>query len=286
MIAAVLLVLALSGYVFCRQYPVTRFKQLRAKSEWEFYFQALIWGFVFSSVGALCAFLLDVQNVALLCLTRFGFDINALVADTGIKLDYFKLWLWAIFSVLLAFLVGKGLSYCPRVKNKAIQSLIRENEFEQILYHSSYAQKLVQITLTSRKVYIGFVSTTPSTDNLTTTEFFSISPVFSGYREEKTMDLVLVTDYLAFYHQALDKNEADIDGLQDFKVVLKAEQVASIGYFDLKAYGDFLQLKTDKESSIKSDKESSIKTDKESGIKIRVLFNRKGFLSLFKKPLK
>ena len=98
---------------------------------------------------------------------------------------------------------------------------------------------LVEISTKSSKSYIGFVqhsSVTASEES-----DIAITPIASGYRDGKTRDLVITTNYLPML---LDRSPDTQDFREHFRVVIPLAEIASARRFDPDTYELFRQTKT------------------------------------------
>jgi hypothetical protein len=95
---------------------------------------------------------------------------------------------------------------------------------------ASAQERLVSITLDSRKVYIGTVAAAP---NLETHDvFLALTPIFSGYRDKDTLDLVLTVPYLDVYQRE------NLDP-EDFTITIPIQHVRIASFFDHTVYKSF-----------------------------------------------
>ena len=93
----------------------------------------------------------------------------------------------------------------------------------------------VEVTLRSRKVYVGYVWSvavgTACTGDLT------LLPILSGYREEETLDSILYLDYAPVV-QAFTNPESTLDE-DDFRVVIRMTEIISARLFEESVYDAF-----------------------------------------------
>ena len=250
--AIIILVVLLTGFLFTSRYPLARFKQLRS-SGWAFYLHAFAWGSLFSSAAAILTLWIDHFNPTV---HWPAYSFISSITKPGTQEAYtlwlgVKLWTWGLISVTLAWGSGTITSKFASVRQQAGLRVAKENEFEMLLYTATKDINLVQVTLLSRKVYIGFVWKTVSVEDLSKTEYFSIIPVFSGYRKDDTLTLEITTDYLKFYGTSgLLDPPSDEEGwdpitqLERFKVVAPSREVASISFFDADAHEGVVKAST------------------------------------------
>lgn len=98
---------------------------------------------------------------------------------------------------------------------------------------------LVEISTKSSKSYIGFAQHSSVTANEESD--IAITPIASGYRNSKTRDLEITTNYLPVL---LDEKPDTEDFRKHFRVVIPLAEIASARRFDPDAYKLFLQAKT------------------------------------------
>jgi hypothetical protein len=110
------------------------------------------------------------------------------------------------------------------------------NEFELLLSSSFFDAHLLQFTMDSGKFYVGWVKELPKPF---TTTYIRITPAFSGYRKADDKELVFTTQYLTVYASYIDDGSvADANELKT-DLVLKADKINSISFFDMDMYNRF-----------------------------------------------
>jgi len=112
------------------------------------------------------------------------------------------------------------------------KSIMRHGSHLLRLLHSASAQeKPVSVTLDNNKVYIGLVAGAPNLEPHDA--HLSITPFFSGYRVNETLELRLNVDYLKVYEEhGLDP--------QEFRVVVPMSNIRMASLFDHSVYPAFL----------------------------------------------
>lgn len=146
------------------------------------------------------------------------------------------------------------------------------DELEQLFLTTSLKGEPVQITLKNNKVYVGFITEVNEPQK---TNYISILPLASGYREPKTKLMELTTPYQEIV-EALESDEEDItDGtkqeansqnaadvfeieendflvqLEEMIVVIKQDEILSANQFNAEIYQRF-QDAIQKDSNHKS----------------------------------
>jgi hypothetical protein len=159
------------------------------------------------------------------------------------KSDYF--WTF-FFSCLLAILFFIILEICILYfysKNDSVVWAVKKNgdELETLLKDSALNGQTVQLTLANHKVYIGFCEETPIPQK---TNYISISPILSGYRDPKTKKLTITTDYFAVVEEFINEIEKQ-DGVELEKitlntdVVIKQDEIITAGIYEQEIFDKF-----------------------------------------------
>lgn len=101
-------------------------------------------------------------------------------------------------------------------------------------------KKVICVTLDDRKVYVGLMIQSP---RLTPGQgFFMLLPRASGYREEKTLGVVLTTDYAPLLRELVSIGAHGYLRPEDLQVLLPLNRVVSARVFDEDVYQRFLTL--------------------------------------------
>lgn len=221
----VLLLPLLGGYFFISSWNYTRFDTTRYSGE----------GLLFHSATAGMIFLI------------FAFGLTSSVIHYWPEST--KLWQRLVpfdysGTSFLAFLFGVSL-WAPlnmlktfKREDRALKTLECANDFLEMLLARAQAElKPVSVVLKSRKVYIGFV--TGSFDPANSRKYIQLLPLQSGYRDSRTLQLTITTDYSRVYDRIISQ-ELPLDvNTDDFVVVVPITGIVSINLFDEKAYGLF-----------------------------------------------
>ena len=110
------------------------------------------------------------------------------------------------------------------------------DELEQMFKQSAINKQLLQITLKNNKVYVGFAEKikAPKLSN-----YLSIVPIMSGYRDSETKEIKLTTDYfdaLDYYSENPDKYESF-----DMDTIVKQDEILTAVVFDPDIYEKFVE---------------------------------------------
>ena len=107
-------------------------------------------------------------------------------------------------------------------------------ELLSLLHFAARTGRPVSLTMSNRKVYVGFIRATPTLRYPHT----KILPTMSGFRDENSLNVKFDTNYW-FVYESLEerrsKGESVID-IEHFGIVLPIEQICSANLFDEEAY--------------------------------------------------
>ena len=241
--AVAILVIIVSGFLYTSKNPLARFKQARS-SGWDSYFHVTTWGVLFAFASGVVCLFMDAINAGYWLASICGIDFDQLKSNISIGPKSVKLTIWAAFSMLIAQIFG-WLSDNRENIEKALVLIAEENDFERILLEAATQQLLVQVTMSTNKVYIGFPFEQASTKTLKSSAFITLFPVLSGYRDKDTLSMNLVTSYTDFYRKA--KEDGSWEWLRvNFQTVIPVSEIVTIAFFDLNAHDQIKSCKPEK----------------------------------------
>lgn len=142
------------------------------------------------------------------------------------------------FCSFLLGVVGTEITNYFLNEEKRISKAIDHigNEFERLCESCYRNTELIQITLKTEKVYIGWMKALPIPSH---SSFVSILPVYSGYRDKDKKTMHLTTQYLDVYASYVqDGTYLDIRDITT--LVIKIEEVATATKFDDEMYQRFM----------------------------------------------
>jgi hypothetical protein len=145
-----------------------------------------------------------------------------------------------VLSFFLA-VVGTGFSNRFIDETESIyRSIVRiGNELELLFAESCLYNELIQITLKSDKVYIGWVGVLPEPSQCL---YIQLIPLLSGYRDDKK-ELIITTDYSQVYSEYIRKGQIkNIDELE-MNLVLPVNEIVSASRFDFDIFERFQSMK-------------------------------------------
>ncbi len=138
-----------------------------------------------------------------------------------------------LFGIVSPYALNAILGLMPRLAAQEARKTAIDrhgNDLLRLLHRANHEERLVSVTLDSRKVYIGALGSAPDLEPHET--FFSMVPFFSGYRDASTLELVLTISYLDLAGNANVR-------LSEFWVVLPIASIRSASFFDQDAYPKF-----------------------------------------------
>ena len=119
-------------------------------------------------------------------------------------------------------------------RERALRKVATEsgNLVELLIRESIDSEKLIEISLKSRKSYIG-VALESGSD-------VALIPVASGYRDESTYELHITTNYAPVFYEFLEGEESSLVD-EDFRVVIPMPEIVAARIFDPEVYERFQQ---------------------------------------------
>lgn len=241
MIAYFTAVFLVSGFLFTRQYPIAKFKQLRCR-DWTTYCHIFSWGVFWGVLSIVLIMLLDFICSNFVWLNTIRNSIGSflyypLAYIRKLSLQYrvndtFIIWsaLTPSLSAFFGFISTKF--YC--IRKKAIENISKESDLLNKLFESTQNGDFVQITLRSRKVYVGLVVDNRNDKLESNVEYIVLRPYRSGYRN--SVDLTI--EFTNLYSNAYEKIDRQFRSAAWFYLKNKAEHSSNKIYRKkiLKAY--------------------------------------------------
>jgi hypothetical protein len=237
------LVLALiGGFRFVETWRRQRFALAREEGH-RLYFAAAYAGAVLFTVSALLLLILHLfaQSFAL------AQQVEAKVVDvTALLLKDQKpnaaaalIIAASILSLILGGPFAQLLNLAGRHKDetsaeadaRVLADALQYDALELMLIEATQSTQQVMVTLTTGKVYVGFVLGTadPKKDR----KVIELLPLMSGYRDEKQK-----VTFTTFYDELIRGESVDED---DLRLVVMLDKVQSLSYFDSETYAKFQQ---------------------------------------------
>ena len=206
------LVPILSGYWFLTHLYYTNYNVVRA-SGYHVFFQSAIAGGLLFVFAQMIIFLLK------LCVADNAIFISSALASNSAPF---------IGSALSGFVLpSMGNRFYGREKSAARIAEINGYRLDLLLAQSVKEQEFVELSLRSRKSYIGLILGSEITRH--GEPDIALIPLVSGYRDKDTLELEFTTNYAP----AIKKSLEDVSGLQheDFQIVISRNEVVSARIF-------------------------------------------------------
>lgn len=241
-VAVLLLLPLVGGYLFSRWCNATRYLASREEGH-RLYFRAAFWGFfLFVIVLVLRHWLKTDYEIYRGLEAKFRALVVPYLKEPE-KGYPFDLTVAAIATLLVAWPIAKAINIFYW-RGRALANAIKHDDFEQLLNEAAARDMPVALSMSSRKVYVGFVVQT--FDPAHERKWIKILPLLSGYRDKDTLRLEFVTNYRDAYGTADPANAgaplpAPLGHLapKDFGIVLPVDDVQSANLFDVEAYKSF-----------------------------------------------
>ena len=228
----------MGGYWFLTHWNYTRYQAVR-ESGYRLLFRSAVVGLFLSFLSRIITLLLEGRCTLFSCLWE-PFPLEALFQEPFTVEVLLSLVLAVVLPVFFNAFYGdqKGAERAAKEAGDHIELLIQESIDDQVP---------VEVTLRNRKIYIGLglesgIGTSSESD-------VALIPIYSGYRDEETLNLKIEIDYLPVIWEFLkyDKgrtsdDDADRWSSEEFRVVIPVAEVVSARLFDEELYDDFAEL--------------------------------------------
>jgi hypothetical protein len=202
-----LIIPILSGFIFSILVKPVRYQIARSDGQ-RLYFHAALWGtflLIFSS-GIYLLFIHDIVFEIKLFSKYFKKEDFIFYQLFKIEFDgLFILLLTLLLSILFPLLINHLINVA-QVDAELLEKAVEQNEFDSLFLKSVNEKKLISVTLSNRKVYIGWVlEVTPSSAKVISPSYLRILGLFSGYRKEDNLELTIENNYSDPLKKMLDK---------------------------------------------------------------------------------
>ena len=224
---SLLLLPAVGGYWFLTNWNYTRY-QVERDSGYRLLFKCALVGILFYCVSRALTSAVDLicPSLTLLWDAHFPEPYTSEVAlSLGLALVLPPLFNWRL-----------GWRYTKVQGARRVASNAGDH-IELLIDRAIEERKAIEISLRSRKVYIG-AATESGVGAISDTDVILI-PVLSGYRKEDTLELVVTTNYFDIISD--HTGEGSGRTVQELRVVIPLSEVVSARLFDLEVYRAFQQ---------------------------------------------
>lgn len=139
-----------------------------------------------------------------------------------------------IFAISITYFINFIFERARRENLILINSIIKYgDELERFLLEATLNDKIISISLSNNKVYIGYAITSREPQK---TNYVEILPLASGYRETENKILWLTTKYEAVIDAIKNKKELPYN---NFKIVMNQNEIIATSFFDPEVYDKF-----------------------------------------------
>ena len=228
-----LIIPLVGGYLFLSILNLTKYKIIRTAGYRLFFLSAFV-GIVLLIIAKIIIKFLLTFNIMNLIISI----ISEWTIPTGLELES-----------MTALFVGVGLSF---LLNLILRIRFGKHEFAKVaakdrgeslhlmIYEAIENKQPIELTMQNEKVYIGLVSITGDFFN----ECVIVTPYFSGYRDEKTNDLVITNNYKGVLTEMRNKENSSMIEIEhsDLNVTLKMSDVATAQIFYPEVYIELERL--------------------------------------------
>ena len=244
-LAATLIISLIAGYAFSLTWDGSRYFAVR-EDGYRLTFRAAFYGVVLFLYASLI-------HLALIThfdryLTYYKNVLTAFVSPgTEINDNQITLLSLAIITLAIGIFLGHLLNKLPYSKKILLYIATFNDDFEQLVLRSVRKSMPVCVTMSNKKVYVGYAIRTIDPGEKRT--FLRILPVMSGYRTATGLINFNVTYHNIYegIQSSGENNESEEDlshlELGDFEKVLPYDEIQSCHLFDLVAYLSFLSAK-------------------------------------------
>lgn len=213
-----LLLPLLGGYVFCRECYYTRFKFKRFES-YRLIFESALWGLLFLVVARFLVYWFRLLPAPFL--QSWASFVGSLAPFPYLSTAFGAF----LLGPVTAFVANR---FCDEVSAKDLAVENSGDELLGLLIDAMDRDFAVLLTLSSRKVYVGYVWQSPSLD-IPEMSFVVLLPVISGFRDSATLTVTFTTNYISLWQTGKVSPE-------DFLIVIPTGTITSASLFDRDVY--------------------------------------------------
>lgn len=209
----------LAGYIFINVFYLTKFRAQRHDG-----YRLLIESLMFG------AFIFALARLGVIWIhkTSLGASIEALIQRDGLTYPLAGTAILAIATAVALAFIGNLVIGTGRAKRIILDK--HDNGFLKLFHKAATGSRMVSVTLSCKKVYIGYVLSAP---NLSPEEqFVGLLPIVSGYRDKDTLRLVTTTNY----GPAISSGRVSVE---DFEVTFSLASIEVASIFEPSAYPMF-----------------------------------------------
>ena len=235
------LILLVSGYLFCINVHTLRWRTLRSNGYHTFLISAS-WGIMVIALTYITRLLLNlttpqfsiVQQILWLGTPNIDFSIQTIVL---LELTFGSIIFATMIPWMTYKLSGKFGYDRHRLFQGAFISAQGGPEYSSLLLSSMETGVPVFLTMSDRKVFVGYPIEFKPEDY----SELQILPVLSGYRDQITLGFNITVNYADVLKTAT--SESSNVAPEDFTVTVPIREICHAHMFDIEHYGKFIDRK-------------------------------------------
>lgn len=242
-LATALLIPLIAGYSFSLTWDGSRYFAVREEG-YRLYFRSAFYGLLLFLIASLIHLAIISNFEGYLPYFKNVFDAFT-SQDSQINHNQITLLSLAVITLGLGMFLGHLLNTLPYSKRILLLIATSNDDFEQLVLRAVRKSLPLCVTMSNKKVYVGYAIRTIDPGEKRTT--LRILPLISGYRTEEGL-ITFNVSYHDVYEQIQPKDEdheidEDLSHLEisDFEKVLPYDEIQSSHLFDLAAYVRFQQ---------------------------------------------
>lgn len=239
-----LLLPLLGGYLFLSNFNFTRYYHQRIERQ-RLVFNSLIFAFILSIIGLL----LDEYILKLFPVFRNYLGYLVPIKYDGIKQSILIFGISYPLAIFLNLILNNKWLFGRVVK-------IWGDEYEKLFWDSlqykNDADKLLIVTTSNNKVYVGYVNRISEPIN---SSHITLIPNFSGYRDKNTQEFFITTNYLSVLEHYITEDEEELIDLK-MGILIPRSEIILVSRF---SYDIFIRFQEIDDESIENNSGDSQK---------------------------
>lgn len=160
------------------------------------------------------------------------------------KPQYFWTFLFScLIAIVIFYLLEKVILFYYTKDNAIVWAVNKHgDELETLAKDSALYGQTIMLTLKNEKVYIGFFEKSPIPGK---TNYLSINPILSGYRDKETKILKITTDYLKVVNEFIEEIEDEKEGEDlaeislNTDIVIKQDEILTASIYEQNIFDKF-----------------------------------------------
>lgn len=173
----------------------------------------------------------------------------------------------SLLTKLSSYIKNKVAMYIYKQNNLAdltsMNEIFKDSPLDRIFFYSLLRKKVVLISLSSRKIYVGIIkSMGEPTESNGTNQEISLMPLMSGYRDKDTLNIMFTNNYNYNYQESTKENNLKEN---NFEIVIDSSIIETASLFDFTEY-EKINTNMNKQNEKNLEKEKLPPKDKKTNI--------------------